>query len=168
MIQPLRTGCLTGTAAGGVGSVADALAVRAGAAAAGRGSTFGAGAAGCSLARGRPANGMVAADAVCVVPDFTLRVLTITGRIGSLEPGVAGVAAAVAGGSSFTGAVPVLARLKRWVSLPDWDAGSAAGGVVRCTVRAGSAFAGASAIIGAVRLVEAWAKCSPRSWRMRA
>src|SRR5690349_21493458 len=49
-----------------------------------------AGARACSLARGRPANGIGAAAADWIVLfAFTLNVFTVTGWIGSFDPGVA-------------------------------------------------------------------------------
>src|SRR5690348_12613957 len=57
----------------------------------GRASGAGAAVCACSLGRGRPAaNGMGVADADCTGPlDFTLNVFTVTGWIGSFDPGVA-------------------------------------------------------------------------------
>src|SRR5215831_14091887 len=78
-------------------------------------SPVGAGAAvrACSLGRGRPANGIGAADADwTVLFAFTLKVLTVTGWIGSVDPGAArnGAAAGDAGRSRCTGTLPALAR----------------------------------------------------------
>src|SRR5262245_22903480 len=111
-----------------------------------------------SAARGRPAKGNGAADAVWTPLGLTLRVFTSTGRIGSVEPGTA--AAAVAGSSSSAAAA--LARLKRWASFcaPAADA-------VRWA-DLGSAFGAASAISGAVRLVEALVRWALSNWCMRA
>src|SRR5881296_3267287 len=85
----------------------------------GRASAAGAGARACSLGRGRPANGIGAAAADWIVLlAFTLKVFTVTGWIGSLDPGVArGAAADVAGRSRCTGTLLALARSKRGASL---------------------------------------------------
>src|SRR5215468_1962957 len=69
----------------------------------GSASGVGAGVRACSLGRGRPANGIGAAEAdwTALLFAFTLNVFTVTGWIGSLDPGVARDAAA--GKSRCTG-----------------------------------------------------------------
>src|SRR6266705_1214521 len=158
----------------------------------GRASLAVAGAAGraCSLGRGRPANGIGAADADwSVLFDFTLKVFTATGWIGSLDPGAArgGAADGDAGRSRCTGTLLALARSKRGASLSPLSGFSdfagpsavavratATGSVLGASVLGASILAvstlgvAASAIIDAVRLVEAEAMCSLNSWRMRA
>src|SRR5262245_17150963 len=71
----------------------------------------GTGARACSLGRGRPANGVGAADAdwTLLVFAFTLNVFTVTGWIGSFDPGVARGAAPGAGRSRCTGTLLELA-----------------------------------------------------------
>src|SRR5262245_45309834 len=83
----------------------------------GRASGVGAAARTCSLGRGRPANGVGAADAdwTVLVFAFTLNVFTVTGWIGSFDPGVA--RGATAGRSRCTGTLLALARSKRGASL---------------------------------------------------
>src|SRR5262245_47688393 len=159
----------------------------------------GTGARACSLGRGRPANGVGAADAdwTLLVFAFTLNVFTVTGWIGSFDPGVARGAAPGAGRSRCTGTLLALARSKRGASLSPFSGlsdfsdvagpsaaavratatGSALGGsvlevsvleasVLEASTLGASALAvstlaaAASAIAGAVRLVEAEAICS--------
>src|SRR5215470_687792 len=101
----------------------------------GGGRASGAGAAACSLGRARPANGMGVADADFTVPlDFTLNVFTVTGWIGSLDPGVARCDAvgAVAGRSSCTGKLVELARSKCCASVFS-DLVCASAAAVLCT-----------------------------------
>src|SRR5262245_35968418 len=144
-----------------------------------------AGARACSLGRGSPANGIGAAAADWIVLlAFTLKVFTVTGWIGSLDPGVARGSAAGcdAGRSRCTGTLLALARSKRGASLSplsDFVGASAAavratatgsilgstlgstlgsilGSILGASVLAVSILgAAASAIVGAVRLMEA-------------
>src|SRR5712671_1705037 len=157
----------------GAGAAARAGSVRAGSVRAGsaRAGSFG---------RGRPANGAVAADATVLFP-FTLKVFTITGWIGSLDPGAARCGAADADGRSrCTGTLLALARSKRWPSgFASADAARTAAGsflaissLIASTL--GPSFlaasllgVAASAIIGAVRLVAAEGTYWLRSSRMR-
>src|SRR5436309_8321545 len=154
----------------------------------GRASAAGAGVAGraCSLGRGRPANGIGAAAADWIVLlAFRLNVFTVTGWIGSVDPGVArGAAADVAGRSRCTGTLLALARSKRGASLSTLSdfvgpsavvarataTGSTLGGsILGASVLAVSTLgAAASAIVGAVRLVDAEAIFWLSSSRIRA
>jgi hypothetical protein len=109
--------------------------------------------------------------------DFTLNVFTVTGWIGSLDPGAARGAAADgdAGRSRCTGTLLALARSKRCASgFSDFSGfvGVSAAAVRWTATGSGLAVSilgvAASAIVGAVRLMEAEAMCSLNSWRMRA
>src|SRR5438093_4648559 len=165
MIQPLCRGVAAeGAGAGGLSAIVGG-AVRGGgmltppgrATMAAGGSALAAGAGTLSVldgseVRGSPANGSGSTEAAWVAPPgFTFKVLTITGRIGSLEPGVGRAAVTVAGGSRRTGALLALARLKRCGSLLSGvGAGSAT------AARGAIGLGPASAIAGAMRLVEAF------------
>src|SRR5262249_18631661 len=171
VIRPLRAGCfagaLTGSLAGSV-VVVGSVASTAGWAPSGAGGSSDFAVAGATSARGRsfgrgmPANGTVTTEAALTGPvGLTLSVFTRTRRIGSLDPGEAAAAGAAGGGFSCAAVLLALARPKRSPSFPGCGCASATGGAVRWTIRVGSTLdAGASAISGAVRLVEAEAKCS--------
>src|SRR5215475_3542676 len=115
----------------------------------GSASGVGAGVRACSLGRGRPANGIGAADAdwTALLFAFTLYVFTVTGWIGSLDPGVARAEApgAAAGKSRCTGTLLALARSKRGASLSPFSGLSDLAGTSAAAVRGtatGSTLAG--------------------------